>query len=139
LIRLVVDASVAAKWVLTEVHTEVTRRVLASAVLLAPDLIWAELGSMLWRRRRRGELSNADVHELMADLRALPIRSYMLAPLLQLALDMAMRIDHSIYDCLYLALAEREDCAVLTADRGFHRSIIGGGLDHRVVWIENLV
>ena len=59
---------------------------------------------------------------MLAELRALPIRTYPILPLLPAALDVAIAVDHSLYDCLYLALAEAEDCRVVTADRRFHRS-----------------
>jgi predicted nucleic acid-binding protein len=56
MIRLVVDASVAVKWVLKEPDSDAARRIAEQAELLAPDLLWAELGSLLWRRQRQGEL-----------------------------------------------------------------------------------
>jgi predicted nucleic acid-binding protein len=32
------------------------------------------------------------------------------------AMALPIRLKHPIYDCFYLALAEREQCAVVTAD-----------------------
>ena len=32
------------------------------------------------------------------------------------AMALAIRLKHPIYDCFYLALAERERCALVTAD-----------------------
>ena len=52
---LVVDASVVAKWVLPEVHSDAARDLLSVAEVLAPDLLWAELGNVLWRARRDHE------------------------------------------------------------------------------------
>jgi predicted nucleic acid-binding protein len=75
---------------------------------------------------------------MLAELRALPFRTYPLLPLLPAALDVASAVDHSLYDCLYLALAEAENCKVVTADRRFHRSVSGGIWANRIVWIEDV-
>jgi len=45
--RIVVDASVAVKWVLREEHGAAARRVLSTRQLLAPHLLWAEVGQHL--------------------------------------------------------------------------------------------
>lgn len=138
MIRFVIDASVAAKCVLIESHSETARRIVRTRKLLAPDLLWAELGSVLWARRKRGDYGSLDAREMLAELRALPIRTYALLPLLPAALDVAIAVDHSLYDCLYLALAEAENCKVVTADRRFHRSVSGGIWANRIVWIEDV-
>jgi predicted nucleic acid-binding protein len=136
--RFVIDASVAAKWVLIEPHTEIAHRIVKTKKLLAPDLLWAELGSVLWARRRRGEFGLLYARDMLGELRALPITIYPILPLLPAALDVAIAVDHSLYDCLYLALAEAEDCRVVTADLRFHRSITGGFWADRIVWIEDV-
>jgi predicted nucleic acid-binding protein len=123
---LVVDASVAAKWVVNEPDSALARQLFGRGDIMAPDLIWAELGSMLWRRQRVGELSAPDAREMMFDLRRLPITIYAIFPLLSLALEIAMAIRHSIYDCVYLALADQQDCRFVTADRCFRNAIASG-------------
>jgi predicted nucleic acid-binding protein len=124
--------------VLIESHSETARRIVRTRKLLAPDLLWAELGSVLWARRKRGDYGSLDAREMLAELRALPIRTCALLPLLPAALDVAIAVDHSLYDCLYLALAEAENCKVVTADRRFHRSVSGGIWANRIVWIEDV-
>ena len=82
---------------------------------------------MLWRRHRTGELSASDAREHdRSTLRTLPIRSYPIFPLLPLALEIAMAISHSIYDCVYLALADQEACRFVTADRRFRNAVASG-------------
>ncbi|HKO55026.1 MAG TPA: type II toxin-antitoxin system VapC family toxin [Thermoanaerobaculia bacterium] len=57
---LVVDASVAIKWFVPEVHSITAIQVLhGEAALAAPDLIYSEFGNTLWKKTRRGELSRA--------------------------------------------------------------------------------
>ena len=135
---LVVDASVAAKWVVNEPDSALARRLLGRGTILAPDLLWAELGSMLWRRHRIGELSAPDAREMMFDLRTLPVRSYGIFPLLPLALEIAMAISHSIYDCVYLALADQQDCRFVTADRYFCKAVASGPWAPSVISLAEL-
>jgi len=135
---LVVDASVAAKWVVNEPDSAVARRLFAEDTILAPDLLWAELGSMLWRRQRIGELSAPDAREMLSDLRTLPVRTYALFPLLPLALEIAMAISLSIYDCVYLALADQQDCRLVTADRRFRSALAFGPWSPSVISLADL-
>jgi predicted nucleic acid-binding protein len=73
---LVIDASVAAKWVFPEVHSATARAALSMAELLAPDLLWAELGNIVWRRHRQGEFDVSVARGMLADLCSLEIRSF---------------------------------------------------------------
>jgi predicted nucleic acid-binding protein len=123
--ELIVDASVAAKWVLNEPEADSARALFHEAVLLAPELLWAELGSLLWRRQRMGEFDPAAAREMLSDLRALPITSFALHPLLPLALEISIALNHSVYDCIYLALSETESCPVVTADDRLLSAVVG--------------
>ena len=73
--RVVVDASVAIKWFVPEVHAVAARRLLQEGMtLLAPDLIWAEVANALWRKWREKELSAETVQEILTDFRRFPLR-----------------------------------------------------------------
>jgi predicted nucleic acid-binding protein len=135
--HLVVDASVVAKWVLPELHSDAARDVLSAAELLAPDLLWAELGNVLWRRWRRREMDALVARSMLLDLRSLEILTFQVRPLLPSALDMAISIEHGVYDCIYLALAEGMDSVVVTADRRFHDVVARSIWADRMVWIED--
>ncbi len=52
--------------------------------------------------------------------------------------DVAHRFDRSFYDGLYMALANREDCPLVTADRKLYNALSGGDLDEYLVWVEDL-
>lgn len=135
----VVDASVAVKWFLPEVHAEAARRLLtARRELFAPDLIWAEVGSALGKKVRRAELTAEHARGILEDFRRFPLRTYPIKALLEPAWDLVERVHLSIYDALYLALAVQQACAVVTADWAFHRSLQGGPLTPAVRWIGDL-
>ena len=136
--RLIVDATVVVKWFLPEVLAEAALRVAAAEDhdFVAPDLLGAEVISALWKKQRRGELDGADAAAMIEDFRRVAITTFPLAPLLPSAFAIAAAAGHSPYDCLYLALAEREDCRLVTADRRFHAAFADGPLGHRMLWVE---
>lgn len=120
---VVVDASVAAKWYLPEELSEEASRFLEAgargeATLVAPDLLAAELGNVLWHRQRRGGVSPERVREAWTAFEAAPLLLVAVRPLVPAALELAMAYGCTVYDGLYVALAEaRGDAALLTADR----------------------
>ncbi len=136
---LVVDASVAVKWLVPERHADAAIRVLSPDYsLLAPDLIWAEVGNTLWKKWRRGEIREEEASRLLSDFRRFPLRIYASHALLDLAWNVATRYGRSFYDSLYLALADHTGCQLVTADRTFYRHLERSGLRRRLVWIEDL-
>jgi len=114
---LVVDASVAVKWVLPEVGSERALAIRATDDdLIAPSLACAEVGSAIWRAALRGDLPAAEAREYLKIAIAHYQRIILLEELTDAAMALAIRLKHPIYDCFYLALAERERCALITAD-----------------------
>ena len=72
--RLVVDASVVAAAFFPEKHTETARTLLFSdGALHAPDLIYAEIANVVWKRRRHGEIDDEEAAGLLADMLDLPL------------------------------------------------------------------
>lgn len=114
---LVIDASVAAQWVLSQEGSERAARLRTEETLIAPSLIAAEIGSAIWKAVRRGDVTRANALTAL-EAALLPFDKLVVAEDLHLrALELAIELDHPIYDCFYLALAERERCALVTADK----------------------
>jgi predicted nucleic acid-binding protein len=59
-------------------------------------------------------------------------------PRLPAALDLAVALDQTVYDCLYLALAETRNSIMVTADRRFRDVVSGSVWADRVAWIEDV-
>jgi predicted nucleic acid-binding protein len=67
----VVDASIAVKWLVTENFSEQAVRLLDEELtLIAPELLFAEVGNALWVMCRRGIITKADFAEAVGVLRA---------------------------------------------------------------------
>jgi predicted nucleic acid-binding protein len=116
-VTLVVDASIATKWVLPEEDS--VRAVLLrdqSNDFLAPSLIYAEIGNAVWKRVLWREISAADAIRALETAINLLTRIVPLDDLTIRATEIAIELQHPIYDCFYLALAERERCALVSAD-----------------------
>lgn len=120
---LVIDASVAIKWVVEEEGTAEALALRRQARLIAPDLLVAECANILWKKVRRSELSAEEAGLAARLLQTAEIEFRPARPLLEEATRLAIALDHPAYDCLYLALAESEDSLFITADSKLVRKL----------------
>ena len=137
--QLVVDASVAIKWVVPEIHSEAAVRLLGrDQEMLAPDLLWSECGNTLWKKWRRQELSTAEVGALLQTLRRFPLRIFPSESLYASAWEIAQRFDRSFYDSLYVALSAGGSCPLVTADLRLYNALQGKSAEFELIWVEDL-
>jgi predicted nucleic acid-binding protein len=121
---IVVDASVAVKWHVPEAGSDEADLLLAGTQkLCGPALLRAEVYAALTRRFRQGEASEDEVRQGCRDWLAM-IDEGVLTLLPSeadeaQAVEMALRLKHPFQDCLYLALAERLQAPLVTADPKF--------------------
>lgn len=99
-----------------EVETAINRAASGADLVLAPQLLLAEVANVLLRKRRRDELSVQELQELLQAIEAMPIRLCEHGPLLLSACTLAEAHGLSAYDALYLALAERHGARLITSD-----------------------
>ena len=115
---LVVDASVATKWVLPEPGSaEAAALRTQDPDLIAPSLVVAELGNALWKGVMRGDIAGRDVVHILQIAAGHYARLIPLEDIAAEATKLAVDLKHPIYDCFYLALAERERAPLSSADR----------------------
>lgn len=114
---IVVDASVLANAMADDgVDGAATRVRLAGAgELAAPDLIDVETVAVLRKRWISGDLTDQRFSDAVDDLEDLDLTRYPTLPLMRRAFE--RRANVTAYDAVYVALAERLGCALLTADR----------------------
>jgi predicted nucleic acid-binding protein len=117
---LVVDASVAVKWLVDEPEHLAARSLLdRNEQLHAPDFVFIETANVLWKKVRRGELSAEQAFE---GVDSLPLLFETIVPsrlLIARALRIAVEMAHPVYDCLYIACSEHVDADLVTADARF--------------------
>jgi predicted nucleic acid-binding protein len=124
---LVVDASVALEWYLAEPDSDEALSALRGEdVLAAPHLIIAEVCRGAWKAWHRGEIPAEQVSLISRNVgRRFGARLCPLNLLAYRAAAMATELRYSVYECFYLALAEREACELLTADGKLIRRLGG--------------
>jgi predicted nucleic acid-binding protein len=115
---IIIDASVALKWVIDEEqHLDARRLVPLASRFTAPEIMLTEVANVLRKKVRRRELGQLQARVAIDGIRkVIPA----IEPTLRSAgrvLDLAIALDHHAYDCVYLALAERVDGVLVTADR----------------------
>ena len=116
----VVDASLVIKWFVPEIHAEAARRWLdASHDYVAPDLLFPEVGNVVWKKVRRKELEETEARQLVTDLSQVAVETVATRGLLQDAFAVALTAGITVYDAMYLTLAVRLETEVVTGDDRF--------------------
>jgi predicted nucleic acid-binding protein len=120
--KYVLDASVAAFWVLRNplmpkalrLRDEYKRQV---HELIAPTHFPLEIANGLTKAERQDLIPAGDARPLIQDLLNTPPVLHAVEPLFYPAVDISSQTRSAFYDCLYVALAEREGCELITADQ----------------------
>jgi predicted nucleic acid-binding protein len=118
---LVVDASVMVNLVLDmpPYAASIAERLRDQPTLVAPHLLDAEVASVLRSRVLEGQIPSAGALSALSEFFALSIERYPHTPLLWRAFE--LRDNATVYDALYLALAEALGATLLTSDRALAR------------------
>jgi predicted nucleic acid-binding protein len=120
--NLVIDASVLIKFFIPEVlsekagnlHNQVAK---GDLNLVAPDLIFPEVGNILWKKRRRKELTRSEVALIVDAIGSMPLEIEASKQLLPTAVDLGLACGITVYDAIYVSLAMIREMVLMTADR----------------------
>ena len=128
--RYVIDASVATKWFLPEADSSSALAILDAAqtsqiVLVAPAVIGLEFGHVLGKELRRGRCDAATAERLWSAFRGLPMTLVSDRRLQDRAFLLSITRRITIYDALYVAVAEVEGVPLITADAGLIAAVNG--------------
>lgn len=125
---VVVDASVALKWVLDESGQADALALLDEDILHAPDFLLIEVANVLWSKVRRRVIDRAQADAAYDAIAGVPMAYTTMSELALPARSLAHALDLSVYDALYAALAQRLRCALATADVRLARAVEASGI-----------
>lgn len=120
--KFVLDASVALKTVLNEPDSAAAialRDDFKNRIhqLIAPDTLPIEIAHALTRAERRGVIPFGQGSLLFSHfLDPCPVL-YAYGDLIDRAMELSSKMRIGVFDCLYVALAEEEECKVVSADQ----------------------
>lgn len=126
--NLVVDSGIIIKWFVTEHDSESAIKVYQSFQdgdirLLVPDLIFAEFGNILWKKRIYQNLSKEASETAIELFQQIPFQVTSSRTLFDSALSIALEHKRSFYDSIYLALGEKENVRFVTADEKLYNAV----------------
>lgn len=126
--NIFVDSGIAVKWFIQEHDSEIAQLVFdeyksENLSFLAPDLIYAEFGNIVWKK---GIFKNLDPNDADFAISEFKRIAFTLTPITLLfddAFKIAVKYKRTFYDSLYLTLSVRENCEFVTADEKFYNSV----------------
>ncbi len=134
----IVDASVAVKWFVREnLHDQALLLLDHGDLLQAPDLVVPEVANIAWKKCIRGEIPDLQARAIATAMRQYIPTLHPSAGLVERALDIALTLNHPVYDCLYLACAEEAAGPLITADERLYETIQGTEFAPLVRHLEN--
>ena len=89
---------------------------------IAPELLVAEAANVINKKQKSGELTGNEGDQLFSDLLSVPIRLFPHRTILLRAFEMARKYNLTVYDTLYLALAEEHGAVIFSADNQLLKS-----------------
>ncbi|MGH7192598.1 MAG: type II toxin-antitoxin system VapC family toxin [Candidatus Saccharimonadales bacterium] len=121
---MVVDASVAVKWMLPAAGEPLAREAAdlleaytrGEIQFIVPDLFWIECGNVFWKAARQGRLTSEAAGSAVTDLMDLDLSTVPSKSLLDKALVIAIGFERTLYDAMYVALAIESKGHLVTAD-----------------------
>jgi predicted nucleic acid-binding protein len=137
--RVLVDASVAIKWVAPEPDSD-RAAVLLDYRLIVPDLFFPECANILWKKLHVGDLTEDEARIAGQTLEEVDLSVIPAKPHFRRALVIAVALAHPAYDAMYLAVAEAFGLQLVTADQRLIRKMRAppGAFSHLVVPLSEL-
>lgn len=91
--------------------------------MIAPDLIYAEIGNIIWKIQRFQSLNYEDAQNILDLFQKIPLQIISAQELLKDAYDFAIKYQRSVYDSLYVILSLKENCRFVSADEKLYNAI----------------
>ncbi len=119
--NLILDSGVIVKWVIREHDTDLAvaiydRFQAGEFKVLIPDLVFAEFGNILWKKRIFENLPDVEAEAAIAIFKEIPFIITPSQSLFDSAMSLSIKYKRTFYDSLYLALSLKENSRFVTAD-----------------------
>lgn len=134
--KAVIDSSVVVKWFVKEEDAEASLD-LRFLPLAAPDLLLVECANVFWKKVRKGEYGADDAAMVIRAIERARISLSAAHGLAGRAFEIGRALDHAVYDCFYLALAERLGLPFITADTNLTTKATPDRTSVRVLGLSN--
>lgn len=120
--KYVIDASVSARWFLMDTLSAKARQLRADYQnqihdLLAPETIIWETANALLKAERLKAILPGQADTFFLDFLSTQPGLCPAAPLVHRAMSISLRTRAGLYDCMYVVLADHEQCPFITADQ----------------------
>lgn len=119
--RIIVDASVGVKWFFQEEGREAALKILdfikgKKLWLTVPEIFYLEIANACWKRVCRRLIPSSEANAILEQLVKVPSDHFSDGRIVRAALENALTFEISIYDALYVTLAETYAAPLVTAD-----------------------
>lgn len=126
--NLIVDCGVSVMWFLTETYSPQADLILGEyeqgrAEFLAPALIWAEFGNVMWKKQIFQNIAQTETELAVKEFKKINFTLIPTTVLFDEAYQIAVKYRRTFYDSLYLALSVRENCQFVTADERLYNAV----------------
>jgi predicted nucleic acid-binding protein len=135
---IVVDASVIVKWYLPELYSEDALALLDRYQVVTVDTVVAQIGSVLWKRIKPGEMRAQEGRDIMRNLVNLPIRFCPASVLAANAIEFSSYTARTFNESLFFVLALREKTRLVTADFNWYTMLSNGKLKRYIGFVNRL-
>ena len=103
----------------------------------APDLLLVEGANVVWKKVLQRQVSERQARFICASLAHCFDVLHSSDSLIERAIAMAIDLHHPVYDCLYLACAERAGGRLATADRRLIATVQGSSYASLVLDVDD--
>jgi len=127
---IVIDTSLALQWVLPEEDSTRADSYLETAKIASPDILIVEVANVLAKKVRADNFTLAEAHQALAFVRSSFSQLEPSEPLVARAMELSAQLGHALYDCVFLACAERLGGRLATRDAPFIKRVTERGFSH---------
>lgn len=135
---LVVDASVVVKWFVDEPLRPQARHILEyQQEILSPDFMLVELANVVWKKLRKNEITPDHARAIVTASSEAITELVPATHVLTKATELAIELDHPVYDCLYLACLSKPHDLLVTDDRRFFNKTRNTPFEDQVRYLDD--